>query len=246
MDFLLPGISLGSVTFAFRESSLSGQIIVIILFVGSIFSWSVMVHKWLELRKAKEASDHFIASFRQEEHPMGLFLKQRRYPQSPLYWVYESACLAVGSELDQEGFERTELSLHQTGWIRSRLPAHQIEAIRNVTERSVADQALVLEHYMGFLATAVTASPLLGLLGTVWGVMGAFSGMAIKGMATLSAVAPGVSAALLTTVVGLLVALPSSIGYNFLAGKIRELHVQMDNFADELIAEIKRNFAMEH
>jgi biopolymer transport protein TolQ len=98
---------------------------------------------------------------------------------------------------------------------------------------------------MGLLATAVSSAPFLGLLGTVWGVMDAFGGMAVKGSATLSAVAPGISAALLTTVVGLLVALPSAIGYNLLTNQIRRLTVQMDNFAQEFDSAVRRAYFRE-
>ena len=98
---------------------------------------------------------------------------------------------------------------------------------------------------MGLLATAVTAAPFLGLLGTVWGVMEAFSGMAATGSPMLSAVAPGISGALLTTVVGLLVALPSSIGYNMLSNKIRRFCVEMDNFSQELNQDVERYFLHE-
>jgi biopolymer transport protein ExbB/TolQ len=91
----------------------------------------------------------------------------------------------------------------------------------------------------------VSASPFLGLLGTVWGVMEAFGGMAASGSAMLSAVAPGISGALLTTVVGLLVALPSAIGYNLLTNKIRRISVQMDNFAQEFISETQNAYVIE-
>ena len=91
---------------------------------------------------------------------------------------------------------------------------------------------------MGLLATAVSAAPFLGLLGTVWGVMDAFSGMADSGSAALSAVAPGISGALLTTIIGLIVALPSMIGYNLLSSKIRHIAVQMDNFSQEFVSRI--------
>ena len=122
----------------------------------------------------------------------------------------------------------------------------QMEGVRNAVERTVADQVLVLEGRMSILATAVTASPFLGLLGTVWGVMAAFGGMATSGSAQLSAVAPGIAGALLTTVVGLLVALPSAIGYNILTARIRTLHVETDNFAQEFIAEVQRHYLSEH
>jgi biopolymer transport protein ExbB/TolQ len=97
---------------------------------------------------------------------------------------------------------------------------------------------------MGVLATAVSACPFLGLLGTVWGVMDAFGGMATSGAAMLSAVAPGISGALLTTVVGLIVALPSSIGYNMLTSRIRRLAVQMDNFSQEFVASVQQHYSI--
>jgi biopolymer transport protein TolQ len=118
----------------------------------------------------------------------------------------------------------------------------QAGIVRNVAERSVADQALMLENSMGLLATAVTTAPFLGLLGTVWGVMDSFEGMAITGSPMLNEVAPGISGALLTTVVGLLVALPSAIGYNMLSDQIRRICVEMDNFSQQLISEIELKY----
>jgi biopolymer transport protein TolQ len=126
-----------------------------------------------------------------------------------------------------------------------RLRLNQLETLRTVVDRNVADEALILEEQMGLLATAVSAAPFLGLLGTVWGVMDAFGGMAVTGSATLSAVAPGISGALLTTVVGLLVALPSAIGYNLLTNQIRRISVQMDNFAQEFISETQNSYVIQ-
>ncbi len=93
---------------------------------------------------------------------------------------------------------------------------------------------------MPLLAISVTAAPFLGLLGTVWGVLVAFTRMTTNlGGALLGAVAPGIAGALLTTVVGLLVALPSAIGYNLLVADIKRMCVEMDNFADELVADLQ-------
>jgi biopolymer transport protein TolQ len=152
--------------------------------------------------------------------------------------------VALGAELEDRGINATELFMGGVGEKRH-ISEIQMEAVRNVNERNVADQAVLLEGSMGLLATAVSASPFLGLLGTVWGVMDSFGGMAVSGSATLAAVAPGISGALLTTVVGLLVALPSAIGYNLLTNSIRRLTVQMDNFAQEFSADVQRTFCGE-
>ncbi len=234
---------LADVVQAFRDSNfLSGQLIVVVLLVASVVAWSVMVSKYRELRNAQRASDRFVSAFRREGHPLAMFLRNQAFPESPLYRVYEAGCTALGAEVGETG-RAPQLLLDEDRIQRIELSALQVEVIRRVTERTVADQALVLENRMGHLMTAVSASPMLGLLGTVWGVLDAFGAMALKGMANLSAVAPGISGALLTTVVGLLVALPSSIGYNVLAGRIRTLAVQMDNFSQEFVAEIQRAFS---
>jgi biopolymer transport protein ExbB/TolQ len=237
---------LASLFSAYRTSSfMSGKLIVIILIAASIFAWSVMVTKYLDLMRAKRASRRFQLAFRNEAHPLSLYLKRHAFTESPIYKVYEAGCLALGGELNEGRHSSGDLFTAGGNLGDYRLNQLQVEVVRRVTERTVADQALEMESKMGFLATAVSASPLLGLLGTVWGVLDAFSAMAVSGAANLSAVAPGISAALLTTVVGLLVALPSSIGYNILASKIRELAVQMDNFAQEFVAELQRMFVRE-
>lgn len=219
---LTPILHLGNVSFAFSESALPGKMIVLILFASSIGAWYVMWTKMVQLSRARRSSDQFIELFRQKSSP---FAPGRRIQQSPLNTLYEAGCKAIEAEGGQT------------------LNAHQVEAIRAVVDRTMADEALKLEDGIGMLATAVSACPFLGLLGTVWGVMDAFGGMASSGAATLSAVAPGIAGALLTTVVGLLVALPSSIGYNMLTSRIRHLAVEMDNFSQEFGSAIQLHFS---
>jgi biopolymer transport protein ExbB/TolQ len=98
---------------------------------------------------------------------------------------------------------------------------------------------------MIILSTAVSGAPFLGLLGTVWGVMDAFGGIARAGTPNLAAMAPGVSGALITTVIGLLVAIPAMFGYNFLVVSLRTVTVQAENFAAELASEIEHRY-VEH
>lgn len=231
---------------AFLDSNwLSGKLIVMILVIASIGAWSVMYSKWRDLRRARRASESFLTAFRRESHPLALFLRNRKFMDSPLYAVYEAGCVAIGGEIGETEIRGLEPGVVATGRRQPILTPLQIEVVRRVTERTVADQALLLESGMGWLMIAVSASPMLGLLGTVWGVLDAFGAMAHRGVANLSAVAPGISGALLTTVVGLLVALPSSVGYNVLAGHIRTLAVQMDNFSQEFVAEVQRAFSRE-
>jgi biopolymer transport protein ExbB/TolQ len=115
----------------------------------------------------------------------------------------------------------------------------QMGAVSVAMERAVGETALGLESQMILLATAVSGAPFLGLLGTVWGVMDAFTGVAEASSASLAAMAPGVSGALITTVTALCVAIPAMFGYNFLVTSIRAMIVEMDNFAAELASDFE-------
>lgn len=221
MNGLMMPLFLGTVTEMFNQSSLPGKLIVLLLFISSAGVWYVMATKMIQVKRASRGSDLFLELFRKKSNP---FEQGRRIPESPLNTLYEAGCEAISAQGEPP------------------LNAHQTETIQAVVDRTMADEVLLLEDGMGLLATAVSACPFLGLLGTVWGVMDSFGGMAASGAATLSAVAPGIAGALLTTVVGLLVALPSSIGYNMLTTRIRRLSVQMDNFAQEFGASVQQHF----
>lgn len=221
MTGLFLPIFLGNAGYAFNESALPGKIIVLLLFISSIGVWYLMASKFHQLIIARRSSERFIALFRDKPTP---FSEGTRVPLSPLNTLYEESCKAISDEKSDT------------------LSDHQLELVRAVMDRTMADEALQLEGGMGLLATAVSSAPFLGLLGTVWGVMDAFGAMAETGAATLSAVAPGIAGALLTTVIGLLVALPSAIGYNLLTSRIRHLGVQMDNFSQEFMIAVQLHF----
>ena len=122
-----------------------------------------------------------------------------------------------------------------------------MEHVKRAIENVVAQESLKLESGLIWLSVAASGAPFLGLLGTVWGVMSAFAGIAQapQGAASLSAMAPGVSAALITTVAGLLVAIPSMFGYNWLVHNLRTFTVGLDNFAQELVSRMETEFLAE-
>lgn len=243
-DSILVSMPIADVASAFWDSTLPGKAIVILLFLGSAAAWTIMWTKRTQLQFASRSSDQFLQAFRSGEAPTSLFLREEEYAGSPLNTIYKEGCQALETELQAHGLSAEDMGDSVSDAYR-RLTLNQLEALRTVVDRNVADEALNLEEQMGLLATAVSAAPFLGLLGTVWGVMDAFSGMAQSGSAALSAVAPGISGALLTTIVGLLVALPSMIGYNLLSAHIRRLGVQMDNFSQEFISEIQNTYVRE-
>ena len=229
---------MGGLWFSFQESNLfSGKLIVITLMGMSIFAWTTMIYKWVDLRSMQSRGRAFLLRYRRERDPLHFFLSRQVAKDSPVTRVYDEACSALSLEMESRG--------SGGGTDDARLTTLQIGAVRNAADRKVAEECVRLEERMGFLAIAVSASPMMGLLGTVWGVMESFSAMAVQGSANLSAVAPGIASALMTTVVGLIVAIPSAIGYNVLTTKIKTMIVEMDNFADEFSSELQRLFIRE-
>jgi len=222
--------------YAFGTSDIVGQSIVVFLFFGSILTWTIMVEKALVLRQAKSSSLDFIRMFRNENSVMKLLSRSEKLP-GPVSSVYQSgvAELLEFYDIPAEFADQYGTSKYP----EKKLSTAEIETVRSSLERSVSDQILQIEDKIGLLATAVSVAPFFGLFGTVWGVMVAFCGMAANGSSAISAIAPGVSGALLTTVVGLLVAIPSLIGYNLLTNTIRQVTVYMDNFVEEFMAKIK-------
>lgn len=230
-----------TVLYAFTTSDGFGKAVVIVLLFGSIFAWSVMLTKMREFNQAMEDGRRFLAAYRRETHPLMLYSQKRVY-SGPLAKIYQQACQAVAGELVGSGDAPELFAARLAGNRPLRLNSVDYTNACKVAERTMVDQSSQLEANMSFLATTVTAAPFLGLLGTVWGVMDAFRAMAQSGSVLLSEVAPGISGALLTTVVGLLVALPSLIGYNLLNGRMQQLGLEMENFSDEFTHDLARHF----
>jgi biopolymer transport protein TolQ len=230
----------GGLIYAFTEATFEGKLVLLALFVASIFSWSVMVTKMRVVRLSRKKNDQFLQRFRSERQPLRIYESKVRFDGSPLYAIYRAGCreltfhLMGASEVDDTFWARLEIA--------ERITPAQMRVVTTSMERAVGESALRLEAQMILLATAVSGAPFLGLLGTVWGVMDTFSGVAIAGSANLAAMAPGVSGALITTVTGLLVAIPAMFGYNFLVTSIRSLIVQNDNFAAELASEFEHKY----
>ena len=240
MPLFTPFLADGGFYFAFEHSTLPGKTILFCLFVASIFSWSVMITKLRRVSVAQKQSAHFLDLFRSHRRPLHLYESQLRFDGSPLFSVYRAGCRELTFQLlgSQEVDETFRARLEDS----PRISPAQARVVTTAMERAVGETALKLEGRMILLATAVSGAPFLGLLGTVWGVMETFGGVAESGSANLAAMAPGVSAALITTVTGLLVAIPAMFGYNFLVTSIRGLIVQMDNFAAELSSEFEHHY----
>jgi len=225
-------LAAGGLLFAFEESTIAGKLILAVLLIGSIFSWSVMITKMRVVSFARKQSAQFRKAFRKDRQPLRLFETNARFTGSPLFNVYRAGCEEMTYQL-LGSTEVDETFRARLGDADKITPA-QMGAVHAAMERAVGETALKLESQMILLASAVSGAPFLGLLGTVWGVMDTFTDVAIAGSPNIATMAPGVSGALITTVMSLCVAIPAMFGYNFLVTSIRGIIVEMDNFAAEL------------
>ena len=220
--FALPPVADGSLTYAFLHSDLMGQGIVIGLTLLSIVTWTLMLEKGIGLKRAYKGSRSFLEEFRRKKNVISLRTRAEDDP-SPAARVYESGF----ARLAQFNGDETGMNITHS---RPLTPV-EIDVVRSTMEETVADQIVKLEDKVIVLMTAVSISPFMGLFGTVWGIMLAFT--------EIQTLAPGVSGALLTTVLGLLVAIPSLIGYNWITFYIKQVTVYMDNQVEEFTNKLK-------
>jgi biopolymer transport protein TolQ len=116
-----------------------------------------------------------------------------------------------------------------------------MENIERAMRKSANEEAALMESYLPFLATTGSATPFIGLFGTVWGIMNAFSGIAASGSATLATVAPGIAEALVATAAGLAAAIPSVMAYNYFLNRVRAIATRIDSFTIEFVNFLERN-----
>jgi len=233
-------LHMADILYAFGSSNPAAKLIIILLVIGSVFSWSVMWTKYQSIQRAQKATRRFLKQFRQCRHPLEIYEIAQKFHPSPLGAIYykgssELCFHLLGSTDVDETFQRR---LSAAGHVKG----ISMASVRSAMEQSVGEQALKLESQLILLASAVSGAPFLGLLGTVWGVMDAFTGVAQAGTPNLAVLAPGVSGALLTTVVGLIVAIPAMFGYNYIVTTIKSMTVEMENFAAECASAFEHSF----
>jgi biopolymer transport protein ExbB/TolQ len=210
--------SAGGIGFALSHATLEGKITILVLVIFSLASWSVIVSKFLQLAKARRRNRLFLDTYSKTRSPLALFSKGpiKQFQGSPMYDLYWGGC--------------EELVAQQQKYREPRVPRHGINAVRIALDRALGEAAVGLESGMIVLATAISGGPFVGLLGTVWGVMDTFSGIGRAHQASLTTMAPGVASALIATVAGLMVAIPSLFFYNYLVTKIKTLIMELENF----------------
>jgi biopolymer transport protein TolQ len=204
-----------------------GQVITVGLMVFSLVAWTVMFGKHFELKKLRALNLSFERHLRDQRSLLEMPEAARQQRSIPYADLFADAI---------EGYWRAAAIGKEKG---NDDPRARLEHAENAIQRSIAVQTLRYESSMIFLASIVSGAPFLGLLGTVWGVMEAFSAVATQQSVGIQQIAPGISAALLTTIAGLVVAIPSVFGYNILLASTRRLITEMENYASSLADRIE-------
>lgn len=197
------------------------KLVLIILLLASLFSWAVIVAKWSLFRRARVQSGRFLRAFRKAPRMQDMAAVAEQFKPSPLVNVFEGA-------LD-------ELRKQSSAGTRN------IASVQRAAQIATSEELTRLERRLPWLATTGNVTPFIGLFGTVWGIIDAFHGLGTASAASLRAVAPGISEALVTTAAGLFAAIPAVIAYNYFLNEIRQFGSRMDDFSMELVNLVERS-----
>src|SRR5664279_4490908 len=208
----------GEMSGLIESSGLVAKSVLVILLVFSVMSWAIIFSKWGTFRRARAQSNRFMRMFRKSERLQDVAAVAYQFKPSPLIGVFDGAY----NEL------------------RKQAPNLRVGGLQRAIQITSSEELTHLESRLTWLATTGAVTPFIGLFGTVWGIIDAFPGLGTAGAATLRAVAPGISEALITTAAGLFAAIPAVIAYNMFTQHIREFGSRMDDFGLELLNEVER------
>ncbi|MCL6565219.1 MAG: MotA/TolQ/ExbB proton channel family protein [Acidobacteriia bacterium] len=211
-----------------QQTGWVARIVLLILLGFSLFSWAIIFQKYRRFRAIEQQTSQFLQLFRAVERLPAPKSLETAAANSPLAVIYTAGYRELESQLAS--------SNPHGGKLKS------LNAVAVSMQLASAEQVRRLERYMPWLATTGSVTPFIGLFGTVWGVMDAFSGLGEAGASSLRAVAPGIAEALVATAAGLFTAIPAVIAYNHYLHHIRELAARMDNFTAEFLAAIEKSY----
>lgn len=214
-------------------SSTATKLVLLVLALFSMLSWFLIVLKWWQFRRVRTEGDRFFGALERTTRLEDAYHAVMKLPPSPYGRVLREG-VNFFSELRPGALQGSGDAPAAT------LTSTQLEALRMVLAKEISAERDLMARFLPWLATIGSVSPLLGLLGTVLGVMDAFLGIAAGGSGNISAVAPGIAEALVTTVVGLAVAIPAVIAYNILVNRLGLFAGEMEGFAHEIVGTLAR------
>ncbi len=216
-------------------SGLVVQLVLYVLIFFSIASWGVILYKARQIHGARRKSQRFIESFWETKNLTTIHAASQEMRQSPVAQVFRAGyqeLVRLTRAKRQARAEDAPLTTELSG----------IANVERAMRRAASQELTQLERSLTFLATTASATPFIGLFGTVWGIMNAFLGLSTTQSSTIQAVAPGIAEALIATATGLFAAIPAVVAYNSFSRQIRVLAVEMDNFAFEFLNIAERHF----
>jgi biopolymer transport protein ExbB/TolQ len=245
-----PLFATNAMVYAIQNATTEGKITVIVLLVLSLFSWTIIITKFRQLSIARKATKKFLAAYGSTRDPLDIQRKGEEFEGAPAYQLYIRGADELAYQLKNNPLQVQPVTKfgpatgegntdHLARSVSTKISVASFDAVRVVLEEAAGAEAMSLEKGMIVLSTAVAGGPFIGLLGTVWGVMSTFAGIAESHAATLTAMAPGVAAALVATVTGLLVAIPAMFAYNFMVTTIRHITQELDGFASRYANQIE-------
>ncbi len=201
-----------------------GQIILLLLLLLSCLSWAIIIRKSRQLRRIQQGNLFFWEAFEHDTRMKEIIHQVKELPESPFLSIFESTY--------QEAVESSRRA-REKGIGPTMLP-HITVRLQRLTDRGILEQVSMLEQQLNLLATISSASPFIGLFGTVLGIIDSFQSIGVTGVTSLAAVAPGISEALIATAAGLLAAIPALMGYNHYRNRVRLMSNAMRDFGSEL------------
>ena len=204
-----------------------------VLLLFSVISWALIVEKWWQLRRVRRHTLGFLKVYRDARRPSVVNQAAKKFRESPLAQLYGAAY--------QELWGLPDVVDQVIEDVDDGVTPDRLESVQRALQRTAALEVSQLERYLPFLATTASATPFIGLFGTVWGVMSAFHGIGAQGSASLAVVAPGISEALIATAAGLGAAIPAVVGYNYFVSRVKRWATEMDGFMLDLINQLSRS-----
>ena len=203
-----------------------------LLMVASVASWTIIVRKYVQLRVAQSQSARFLEGFWQSKRLDAVFESAQKMTANPVAQVFRAGYIELSKLSGQQPTNDGAMSEKLGG----------IENVERALNRAQVTELTHLESSISFLGTTATAAPFVGLFGTVWGIMNAFSEIYAQGNANLATVAQPISRALIATAFGLFAAIPAVVAYNSFVSRIKVLDSQMQEFTSDFLNIVKRHF----
>src|SRR5215470_4653198 len=211
------------------------QAVLYVLILFSVLSWGIIFYKQRQVRLARRQSARFIEIFWDTKNLSTIHTASQELKQSPVAQVFRAGyqeLVRLTRTKRQSNPGDTGLDTEPSG----------IENVERAMKRATTQEITRLERALTFLATTASATPFIGLFGTVWGIMTAFRGLSVTQSSSIQAVAPGIAEALIATATGLVAAIPAVVAYNHFARQIRVLSADMENFSSEFLNIAERHF----